>query len=292
MPLPLPRPQEGSCWECFHLKTPCRNCQLRTSGKRVMEMFQKMAKGGRLAAPTDTNHWQHPSWHNDHNVDTSGYHLHYHQPRRWGKSWLSDLLSETIEEGRRRASQQEFYYMMYGGAPSVAYYATDYAQADVNATFNMFKALTPEPVQTNEEKPMRRRDVIISELNRLQEELARWDKFPEDTWADGKVLKIVRVFGIDWEDAIDSDSYVKYTYVAVKAEGRWHLTGGNPATPQNKKWDDIVMWLGSHCGQIIDVATGEVLFNADPENEDTEAGKLVGLSDDDEPLGANDPNLQ
>lgn len=161
------------------------------------------------------------------------------------------------------------------------------------------KRLTGNNAQTNtnngvqEGKTMRRKDVILSEIARLQEELAMYNRFPTDKFADSTIISFERVFGLSWDEAKDVDfaGTEVYKYAGIKAAGKWHLTGDR--APQKQSWDELICWLNDGVGKMTNMSTGEVIFDANA-NEDAEAGRQVGLSEEDAdgPLGANDPQEQ
>lgn len=80
----------------------------------------------------------------------------------------------------------------------------------------------------------RRIDRLQSQIDSLQRELARISSLPEDDFEDHAVIMFEKKFG---------GSPAVYTYVALKAGRRWHLTGkaGNVGP---KTWDELCEFIG------------------------------------------------
>lgn len=79
--------------------------------------------------------------------------------------------------------------------------------------------------------------------------------------ADGTILVFVIRYGI---------RPIQYQYVAIRARGRWHLTGSGQAVPRDAGWGAVEKWLTDHdrvieqvsrVTRLVDYAHGEVMTN-------------------------------
>jgi len=94
------------------------------------------------------------------------------------------------------------------------------------------------------------------QLRRAEEALQRLDRLPiTDQWADGDVLMWTKVFGV-------GTSSPSYTYVAVRAGGRWYTTAkrrtsGDATHPLS--WAELyeVMNKGGHIVSMFRMTRGE-----------------------------------
>lgn len=77
---------------------------------------------------------------------------------------------------------------------------------------------------------MNRKNIIESRIASLEGELAELEKFGDDVYFDGDVL----IFRIRF-----ANSEQKYNYAAIKAAGRWFITGGRNEGSY-LSWDDLV----------------------------------------------------
>lgn len=76
-----------------------------------------------------------------------------------------------------------------------------------------------------------RTEVIEARLRDLEAELADIKRFGEDTYEDGDVLTFKG----------DYNGPKTYAYAALKAGGKWHLTGGKAI--QHASWDALVEFM-------------------------------------------------
>lgn len=76
--------------------------------------------------------------------------------------------------------------------------------------------------------------VLSRKLARREEQLTHFARYPsDDVFTDGDVLRFAKKF---------PNSEQRYTYVAVKVDGTWHLTGKR--SPQGITWDVLVDFMG------------------------------------------------
>lgn len=98
----------------------------------------------------------------------------------------------------------------------------------------------------NKESTMNRTQVIAAELARLQDELAQRSVYGEDEHNDGAVLR----FSADFNGA------KKYLYAAIKAGGKWHLTGSQAQS--NLTWSQLVdFFISSNTTKVWKMEKGE-----------------------------------
>lgn len=85
---------------------------------------------------------------------------------------------------------------------------------------------------------------LAAKLARRTAQLEHLDRFPNvDPFADGDVLEFERTF---------PGSDQAYRYVALRAEGRWFLTGQR--APQNCSWDRFVAFMGLGVAAVYKIA--------------------------------------
>lgn len=76
-----------------------------------------------------------------------------------------------------------------------------------------------------------RTQAIESRLKQLESELADIKRFGDDKYEDGEVLTFKG----------DFNGPKSFSYAAIKAAGRWHLTGGKAV--QNATWEQLVDFM-------------------------------------------------
>lgn len=79
-----------------------------------------------------------------------------------------------------------------------------------------------------------RKEAIEARLRDLEAELAVLARYGSDDYAEGDVLTFKGDFG--------NEGGTKYAYAAIKAGGKWHLTGG-AKTPSYIGWDALVQFF-------------------------------------------------
>ena len=92
-----------------------------------------------------------------------------------------------------------------------------------------------------------RTEAIQNRLRELEAELAELAKYGSDDYDEGAVLTFKGDFG----------GATAYSYAAIKAGGKWHLTGG-AKTPSYISWDDLVQfWIKAHVRKVRKVTQTE-----------------------------------
>lgn len=105
--------------------------------------------------------------------------------------------------------------------------------------------------------------VVQAQLKALQAEAAHLARFPEDNFPNRTVLMLVKTFKrpiparddqgrFTWEKGETFDQ--EYTYVLLKAAGRWWMTGQNGHQINGADWDKVIEFTGDD--ELIDVRTG------------------------------------
>ena len=96
---------------------------------------------------------------------------------------------------------------------------------------------------------MGRREDIETRLRQLEAERAQLDRYGDDVYEDGDVIKFVKTFKIlprngvgMWVD--ESNEAHKFTFVALKCENDlWYLTGRGKANANGQTWDQLVEFM-------------------------------------------------
>ena len=87
---------------------------------------------------------------------------------------------------------------------------------------------------------MDRRNVVRSRIEALENELAELQRFGEDIYENGEVLIFSGSF----------NSGTNYSYAALKADGRWFLTGSRNEN-QYLSWDSLIsFWRRANVDKI------------------------------------------
>jgi hypothetical protein len=114
-----------------------------------------------------------------------------------------------------------------------------------------------------------RAEVVRQQLKALQAEMAHLARFPEDNFADGTVLQVVKTYKrtvpvrsgvIDsrgkftWDPNSGETVDQVYVYVLLKANGQWWCTGENGHQINGASWDKVIEFVDGD--ELIDVRTG------------------------------------
>lgn len=85
--------------------------------------------------------------------------------------------------------------------------------------------------------------VIAAKLARREEQLAKLAKYPEDEpFTDGAILRFEKKF---------PNSPQRYSYIAMRADGAWYVTGGR--SPQGITWEQLVDFMGLGVDEVYHV---------------------------------------
>ena len=82
------------------------------------------------------------------------------------------------------------------------------------------------------------------QINYLYDEIEKRERFPEDNFKEGTVIKYRKRF---------TPGGINYRYAAIKVNGLWFTTG--PRSPKGYTWDELTEWMDDGV-QKIRVATG------------------------------------
>jgi hypothetical protein len=105
-----------------------------------------------------------------------------------------------------------------------------------------------KPRETLRERLVRERDelqeavlLLSGQFTRRQRQLEHLDRYPdEDPFEDGTKLEFAKTFPTGDQE---------YVYLAIRAAGRWHLTGGR--SPQNVTWSRFVDFMGLGVSEVF-----------------------------------------
>lgn len=86
---------------------------------------------------------------------------------------------------------------------------------------------------------MNRRDILLASIRRAEEELAKLDTLDLSKLKDGTVIRFDKCFASGGR---------RYTYTAIKVDGRWFTSGSGIARATN---DAMTAWILD--GRIKDV---------------------------------------
>lgn len=109
-------------------------------------------------------------------------------------------------------------------------------------------------IKENKENAMDRKEVIKNSLARLEDELASINRWGEDIYENGTILKIRRKY-------VGGD--IKYTYAAIKAGNRWTVTSDK--RNYMITWGELISFFNENTASIkVTVLSGEgtLLFKA------------------------------
>lgn len=81
-------------------------------------------------------------------------------------------------------------------------------------------------------RQVNKRTFYEKQIERYSEQLAQLDRFGEDDFEDGDVLRFDKKFHQRGQ---------VYSYAAIKANGLWYTTG--PNSPKAYTWDELVQFL-------------------------------------------------
>lgn len=83
--------------------------------------------------------------------------------------------------------------------------------------------------------------ILAGQLTRRQNQLEHLERYPEeDPFTDGTKLEFEKTF---------PGSEQRYAYLALRAAGRWHLTGQR--SPQNVTWEHLVEFMGLGVDEVF-----------------------------------------
>lgn len=143
---------------------------------------------------------------------------------------------------------------------------------------------------------MNRRETIKARIRELEEELAKLDRFPKDTFANGTIIKFDKLFDISWEqydrcEQAERESITVYTYAAIKANGYWYCSGQPNRAPQRVHWDALIEWMGDGVKEVWLMEPNEDILSQEYRDawqsiEDMKAGRLPAAKSEQTPPAA------
>lgn len=103
---------------------------------------------------------------------------------------------------------------------------------------------------------MGRREDIAARMRALEAEQAQIDRYGEDIYDEGDVIKFMKSFKVIRRGApgftSGFESTRDFTYVALKANGKWFMTGRRDNEGKGMTWDELVefMYAGTPASAI------------------------------------------
>lgn len=126
---------------------------------------------------------------------------------------------------------------------------------------------------------MSRKEDIEARMRALEAERAQLDRYGEDIYDEGDVIKFVKSFKIVrrgneyvTSEFIATKSFAStrdFTYVALKADGKWFMTGRRDNEGRGMPWDSLVefMYAGIPVDDITIVIAGDFRTREELERE-------------------------
>lgn len=111
-----------------------------------------------------------------------------------------------------------------------------------------------------------RAEVVKAQLKALQAEMAALARFPEDNFPEHTVLMTQKTIkrawptrrpdgvGYTWDPNTGETVDQVYTYVLLKVNGQWWMTGQNSHQINGASWDKVIDFVDGD--ELIDVRTG------------------------------------
>jgi hypothetical protein len=110
--------------------------------------------------------------------------------------------------------------------------------------------LTAEDWEEKETTRVERIEIIEKKVKELEAELARLKRFPDgDALPDGTVWSFIKEYRYDRHNRVylGSDGVAtmrEFTYVALKADGLWWVTGQNKHSLNGASYEKLVEFIG------------------------------------------------
>lgn len=137
--------------------------------------------------------------------------------------------------------------------------------------------ITPKERHEMTKSKMSRAAVVRQQLQALQAEAAHLARFPEDNFPEHTVLMTWKTYTKEVPVPHSSTSSLShaewrtekkdftYTYVLLKANGQWWMTGQNGHQINGASWDKVIDFVDED--DVIDVRTGlSVMLDSDDVN--------------------------
>lgn len=136
--------------------------------------------------------------------------------------------------------------------------------------------VTPSERHAMTTSKLSRAEVVQQQLRALQAEMAHLARFPEDNFPEHTVLMTQKTIkrpvparrpdGAFTYDPYNGETWDKaYTYVLLKANGQWWMTGTNGHGINGASWDKVIDFVDGD--DLIDVRTGlSVMLDSDDAN--------------------------
>lgn len=110
-------------------------------------------------------------------------------------------------------------------------------------------------------------DAMTRQLAETEKKLQWLESFPEDDFEDGSVITFDKSYESEYDYKVNDDEGKWYKYAAIKADGRWYLSG-----PKNggitKDWEALVLFMSKGVKQIFWCSTMESIWTSEVEEEE------------------------
>jgi hypothetical protein len=180
---------------------------------------------------------------------------------------LRDAAQRVMTQAEWRKFKEGVFARIYGGGPDA---------------IKLFKQrtsrITPSERHAMTKPKMSRAEVIRQQLKALQAEAAHLARFPEDNFPEHTVLMTWKTYTKDiptqrtlngaW---MTEKQDFTYTYVLLKANGQWWMTGQNGHQINGAAWDKVIDFVDED--DMIDVRTGKSVMLDSIEKRSSDDGK-------------------
>jgi hypothetical protein len=176
---------------------------------------------------------------------------------------LREAMQRTMTPAEWRKFKEGVFARIYGGGPDAINRALRGQRAAVMST-----TTTPKERHEMTKPKLSRAEVIRQQLKALQEEAAHLARFPEDNFPEHTVLMTWKTYAKDVQLPYDSSTgygcapvekrNFTYTYVLLKANGQWWMTGQNGHQINGASWDKVIDFVDKD--DMIDVRTSKSIM--------------------------------
>jgi hypothetical protein len=158
-------------------------------------------------------------------------------------------------------------------------------QAFKEAAFK--STITPSERHAMTRQKLSRVEVVRQQLQALQAEMAFLARFPEDNFPEHTVLMTWKTFTkelpvpgqVVW---VTEKKDFTYTYVLLKANGQWWMTGQNGHQINGASWDKVIEFVNED--DVIDVRTGLSIMTDAPQAKPVKYDDSVSMTEPRDPV--------
>ena len=188
---------------------------------------------------------------------------------------IHEAMQRTMTQAEWRKFKEGVVTKLYGGKTP-----DGYTPALVKIT--PLKEKEQKVAQSNRS----RKEVALARLKELEKELAFLARFPEDSFPEHTVLMTWKTYTkeVPTQRALNGAWMCEkqdftYTYVLLKANGQWWMTGQNGHQINGASWDKVIEFVDED--DMIDVRTGKsIMLDATQEPVKTDPVDVVAAKAD------------